>query len=194
MARHGGAALEAPAEKTFGILDAARPKIRAQQRLLEDVALGSAAAHAHDLLENRLDETDRLGIVAPRIGGHALGDVGDDGARGLASFALHAPQLRETALDRCVVAGRGQRHDDVGLGEGRARPRKGPRREISDLAPGKLGRPHSPELAAPQERAAVRHRPRGRGMRHAGTDAVLVDGERARQSSARASYVLARSG
>ena len=46
MARHGGAALEAPAEKTFGILDAARPKIRAQQRLLEDVALGSAAAHA----------------------------------------------------------------------------------------------------------------------------------------------------
>src|SRR5882724_8309735 len=107
MARHGGAALEAPAEKTFGILDAARPKIRAQQRLLEDVALGSAAAHAHDLLENRLDETDRLGIVAPRIGGHALGDVGDDGAGGLAPLTLHAPQLCEPALDRSVL-GRGK--------------------------------------------------------------------------------------
>src|SRR5947207_13937032 len=98
MARHGGAALEAPAEKTFGILDAARPKIRAQQRLLEDVALGSAAAHAHDLPENRLDETGRLGLIAPRIGGHATGALRGGGRRGVGCLELDVAPARAVRI------------------------------------------------------------------------------------------------
>src|SRR5712692_1326505 len=180
MTGHGGAALQALAEERLGILGAARPQIRAQQRLLEDVALGPAASDAHDLLEDRLDEADGLAIVTAGVGRHALGDVGDHGPGGLASFTLHLPQLGEPALDPRVVARRRQGHDDVGLGKGRARSRKGPSGKVPDLAPGKRGGANAPELAAPQERAAVRHRPRGRGARDAGTDAVLVDGERAR--------------
>src|SRR5262249_39185568 len=97
------AALEAMAQHPNGLVVAAGAKIRAQERLLEDVALRTASANPYQLLEDRLEQRDGPGPIFMRVGGHGLRHIAGHSTRGLAALLLHEAELREALGDAVVV-------------------------------------------------------------------------------------------
>src|SRR5262245_44695814 len=135
----------------------------------------TASANTQQLLADRLEARAGPGPVFMRVGVHALRHISGHAARWLPAPLLHEAKLRDALGDAVVVARRSERHDMVLVGKRHARLGERATRERLHVAPGQLGWPGTPEVAAPEEGGAVGQRAERRGERNSRADAVLVD-------------------
>ena len=114
---------------------ATRPPVRREQRVLEEIALGAAAADAHEPVDRGLQKANGPVIVAAREGAECLGDDGQRAARGEPSLVIGDPQLGDPALEGLPLARRRVGDRAVRVREADPDPRERARGERRDFLP-----------------------------------------------------------